>query len=80
MKKKFLLLLLSILTSLSLNAKESGECFVILIEKANARGQLYNFLDSRLSGNDIKSMWDSGKHLLAAKNTRAGWFTVCQNK
>lgn len=63
-----------------LNAKENGECFVILIEKANASGQVYNFLDSRLTGDDIKSMWGKGKHLLAAKNTRAGWLTVYQDK
>lgn len=80
MKKKIFLLMFAIISQLSLMAKENGECFVILIEKANVSGQVYKFLDSRLTGNEIKSMWNQGKHLSIAKNTRAGWLTVYQNK
>lgn len=76
MKRLIILSLLFALSHLAAPASEQGECFVILIEKADIPKQWYEFLDTRLSGDYFKKEWGAGKYIMAAKNTRTGWFTV----
>lgn len=76
MKKLFLLLLFFALSHLAAPAREQGECFVILIEKADISKQWYDFLDTRLSGDYFKKQWGLGRYIQVAKNTRAGLFAI----
>lgn len=81
MKKKGLFILLfCLLSSITMSGKDSGECFVILIEKVTTSGQRYHFYDNQFTGADVKSTWANGRHMLALKNTKAGWLAVSQAK
>ncbi len=81
MKKKGLFILLfTLLSSITMTGKDSGECFVILIEKAAASGQIYQFYENQFTGADVKNAWANGRHMLALKNTKAGWLAISQAK
>lgn len=81
MKKKGLFILLfTLLSTITMRGNDSGECFVILIEKAAASGQRYHFYDNQFTGADVKSTWANGRHMLALKNTKVGWLAISQAK
>lgn len=80
LRNRALLITLLLITSiLSLAAKDSGECFVILIEQSDAVEQTYQFYDT-FSSNIVKELWNNNRHLSAVKHTKAGYLVISEAK
>lgn len=79
MKRIFFTLLLLITSTLSIHAKDSGECFVILIEQSNTAGQAYQFYDT-FSSKIVKDLWAKNRNLTTIKHTKAGYFVLSEAK
>lgn len=79
MKRIIFTTLLLITCTLSIIAKDAGECFVILIEQSNAVGQTYQFYDT-FSSSIVKDLWAKNRNLYAVKHTKAGYIVISEQK
>lgn len=78
-KSYFFFFLFLVASVQAISAKDSGECFVILIEQTNAPEQSYQFYDDFTLQN-VKDIWAKKRDMSSVKYTKAGWLAVSQKE